>query len=53
LFAQIGGLNYGVAAVVVVLQRILMMLASLPGAVTLPGIMAKMDRDEPGAESAV
>jgi uncharacterized membrane protein YbhN (UPF0104 family) len=53
LFSQIGGLNYGVAAVVVVLQRILMMLASLPGAATLPGIMAKMDRREQSPESAL
>jgi len=45
LFTQVGGVNSGTTAVVVVLQRLLMMLASLPGALTLPGIMAKMDRD--------
>ena len=43
LFVQVGGVNSGTTAVVVVLQRLLMMLASLPGALTLPGIMAKMD----------
>ena len=46
LFVQVGGVNSGTTAVVVVLQRLLMMLASLPGALTLPGIMAKMDRIE-------
>ncbi len=43
LFTQVAGVNSGTTAVVVVLQRLLMMLASLPGALTLPGIMAKMD----------
>ncbi len=43
LFSQVAGINSGAAAVVVVLQRLLMMLASLPGAATLPDIMAKMD----------
>ena len=46
LFVQVGDVNNGTAAIVVVLQRLLMMLASLPGALTLPGIMAKMDGDE-------
>jgi len=46
LFSQVAGINSGAAAVVVVLQRLLMMIASLPGAATLPGIMAKMDREE-------
>ena len=46
LFVQVGGVNSGTTAVIVVLQRLLMMLASLPGALTLPGIMAKMDRTE-------
>lgn len=43
LFVQVGDINNGTAAVVVVLQRLLMVLASVPGALTLPGIMAKMD----------
>jgi uncharacterized membrane protein YbhN (UPF0104 family) len=45
LFTQVAGVNSGTTAVVVVLQRLLMMLASLPGALTLPGIMAKMDKN--------
>ena len=51
LFTQVGGVNSGTTAIVVVLQRLLMMLASLPGALTLPGIMAKMDREEQRTES--
>jgi uncharacterized membrane protein YbhN (UPF0104 family) len=46
LFTQVGGVNNGTTAIVVVLQRLLMMLASLPGALTLPGIMAKMDGEK-------
>ena len=46
LFSQVAGINSGAAAVVVVLQRLLMMLASLPGAATLPGVMAKMDEEQ-------
>lgn len=46
LFVQVGGVNNGTTAIVVVLQRLLMVLASLPGALTLPGIMAKMDGEE-------
>ena len=46
LFTQVAGVNNGTTAVIVVLQRLLMMLASLPGALTLPGIMAKMDGEE-------
>ena len=46
LFSQIGGVSIGVCAVVVVLQRLLMVLASLPGAATLPGVMARMDGGE-------
>jgi uncharacterized membrane protein YbhN (UPF0104 family) len=51
LFVQVGGVNSGTTAVVVVLQRLLMMLASLPGALTLPGIMAKMDGEAQRTES--
>jgi len=46
LFSNVGGVNSGTAAVVVVLQRLLMMLASLPGAITLPDVLAKMDGGE-------
>ncbi len=46
LFSQIGGISIAVCAVVVVLQRLLMVLASLPGAATLPGVMAKMGGEE-------
>ena len=50
LFSSVAGVNSGVAAIIVVLQRLLMMLASLPGAVTLPGVLAKMDGEQ-NAES--
>lgn len=43
LFSQVAGVNSGAAAVVAVLQRLLMMLASLPGAATVPGILSKME----------
>lgn len=46
LFWRIGGLNYGVAAVVVILQRVLMMLASLPGAISAPAVLAKMGQEQ-------
>ena len=46
LFTQVAGINAGAAAIVVVLERLLMMLASLPGAIALPDVMAKMDGDE-------
>jgi uncharacterized membrane protein YbhN (UPF0104 family) len=46
LFSQIGGVSIGVCAVIVVLQRLSMVLASVPGAATLPGVMAKMDGGE-------
>lgn len=51
LFVQVGGINSGTTAIVVVLQRLLMVLASLPGALTLPGIMAKMDGEERAVSS--
>lgn len=53
LFSQIGGLNYGVAAVIAILLRILMMLASTPGAFTLPAIMTEMNREEPNITTDV
>jgi glycosyltransferase 2 family protein len=46
LFSQIGGVSIPVSAVVVVLQRLLMVSASTPGAFFLPGVMAKMDKSQ-------
>jgi uncharacterized membrane protein YbhN (UPF0104 family) len=45
IFSQIGGVSIPVSAVVVVLQRLLMVSASLPGAFFLPGVLAKMDKN--------
>ncbi len=44
LLSQFGGVSLPVSAAVAVLHRLLMMLVSLPGALTLPGVMAKMNR---------
>lgn len=44
LLSQFGGISLPVSATVAVLHRLLMMLVSLPGALTLPGVMAGMDR---------
>ncbi|MCX6067006.1 MAG: lysylphosphatidylglycerol synthase transmembrane domain-containing protein [Chloroflexi bacterium] len=49
LLSQFGGVSIPVSATVAVLHRLLMMLVSLPGAFTLPGVMAKMDRSQPGS----
>jgi len=46
LLAQFGGVSPAVGATVAVLHRLLMMLVSLPGALTLPGVMARMDRSQ-------
>ena len=46
LLSQFGGVSLPVSATVAVLHRLLMMLVSLPGALTLPGVMAKMDRSQ-------
>jgi len=46
LFSQIGGVSVAVCGVVVLIQRVLMMLASAPGAFTLPAIMAKMREEQ-------
>ncbi|RPH57247.1 MAG: UPF0104 family protein [Chloroflexi bacterium] len=46
IFSQIGGISIPVSAVVVVLQRLLMVSASTPGAFFLPGVLSKMDRSE-------
>lgn len=44
LLSQFGGVSLPVSATIAVLHRLLMMLVSLPGALTLPGVMARMDR---------
>jgi glycosyltransferase 2 family protein len=46
LLSQFGGVSVPVSATVAVLHRLLMMIVSLPGAFTLPGVMAKMDRSQ-------
>ena len=46
LLSQFGGVSVPVSATVAVLHRLLMMIASLPGAFTLPGVMARMDRSQ-------
>ena len=46
LLSQFGGVSIPVSATVAVLHRLLMMAVSLPGAFTLPGVMAKMDRSQ-------
>lgn len=49
LLSQFGGVSVPVSATVAVLHRLLMMLVSLPGALSLPGVMAKMDRSNDGS----
>jgi glycosyltransferase 2 family protein len=46
LLSQFGGVSVPVSATVAVLHRLLMMVASLPGAFTLPSVLAKMDRSQ-------
>ncbi len=46
LLTALGGLDVSVAATVPLINRILLMLASLPGAFTLPAILAKMDKSD-------
>ena len=50
LLSQIGGVSVAVSATVAVLHRLLMMLVSLPGALTLPGVMANIDRSNPDTQ---
>jgi len=45
LLSQFGGVSVPVSASVAVIHRLLMMLVSLPGAFTLPGVMAGMDKN--------
>lgn len=44
LLSHFGGVSLPASATIAVLHRLLMMLVSLPGAITLPGVMAGMDR---------
>ncbi len=46
LLSQFGGINVSISAAVAVIHRLLMMTASLPGAFTLPGILASLKKDE-------
>lgn len=46
LLATFGGVDVSVSAVVAIFHRLLMMSASLPGALTLPGILAQMDKSQ-------
>ena len=44
LLTHFGGISVPVSATVAVLHRMIMMTVSLPGALTLPGVLARMDR---------
>lgn len=44
LLSSLGGVNISISATVAILHRLLMMAGSLPGAFTLPAILAKMDQ---------
>jgi uncharacterized membrane protein YbhN (UPF0104 family) len=44
LLSTLGSVDVSISATVAIFHRLLMMLASLPGAFTLPGILAKMDK---------
>lgn len=44
LLSHFGGVSLPVSATVAVLHRMLMMFVSLPGALTLPGVLAGMDK---------
>ena len=44
LLSRFGGVSLPVSATVAVLHRMFMMFVSLPGALTLPGVLASMDR---------
>jgi hypothetical protein len=44
MLSTFGGIDVSISIAVAVLHRLLMMLASLPGALTVPDILAKMDR---------
>lgn len=46
LLTGIGGLNISISATVALITRLLLVFASLPGAFTLPAILAKMDKSD-------
>ena len=46
LLTHFGGISLPVSATVAVLHRMIMMTVSLPGALTLPGVLARMDRSK-------
>ena len=46
LLTHFGGVSLPVSATVAVLHRMIMMTVSLPGALTLPGVLARMDRSK-------
>lgn len=46
LLAVLGGIEPSLGATVAIFHRLLMMLASLPGALTLPGVLAQLSRNE-------
>jgi len=47
LLSTFAGISLPVSAMLAVLHRLLMMAASLPGALTLPDVLAKMDKSKP------
>lgn len=46
LLATLGGVDPSIGATVAIFHRLLMMIASLPGAFTLPGVLAQLPKDE-------
>jgi len=46
LLATLGGIDPSIGATVAISHRLLMMLASLPGAFTLPGVLAQLPKDD-------
>lgn len=47
LLATLSGVDPSIGATVAIFHRLLMMIASLPGAFTLPGILAQIPKNEP------
>ncbi len=46
LLSQFGGVDVSISTTVAIMHRLLMMTASLPGALTLPGILASIRKNE-------
>lgn len=46
LLATLGGVDPSIGATVAIFHRLLMMIASLPGALTLPGVLARLPKDD-------